>query len=126
MAAGKYNFVIEQGTTLNFEIEYKDSDNQPIDLSSHTGRMQIKDKPGGNITHLTLTNTLATDGTGLDLTQAGSGKLKVIISAHSSSLLEFNKASYDLEVATSDTYPIVTRLLQGTVTLDKEVTTASS
>jgi len=125
MAAGKYNFVIEQGTTLNFEIEYKDSDNQPIDLSSHTGRMQIKDKPGGNITHLTLTNTLATDGTGLDLTQAGSGKLKVIISAHSSSLLEFNKASYDLEVATSDTYPIVTRLLQGTVTLDKEVTTAS-
>lgn len=125
MAAGKYNFTIEQGATVDFEIVYKDSDNQPIDIDSHTGRMQIKDKPGGNITHLTLTNTLATDGTGLDLTQAGSGKLKVIISAHSSSLLEFNKASYDLEVATSDTYPIVTRLLQGTVTLDKEVTTAS-
>ncbi len=126
MAAGKYNFTIEQGATVNFEIVYRDSDNQPIDIDSHTGRMQIKDKPGGNITHLTLTNTVAIDGTGLDFTDGEQGKIKVFISAHTSSLLDFNKASYDLEVATNDIYPIVTRLLQGTVTLDKEVTTASS
>ena len=25
MAAGKYSFTIEQGSTLNFEIQYKDS-----------------------------------------------------------------------------------------------------
>lgn len=126
MAAGKYNFTIEQGTTVDFEIVYKDSDNQPIDVDNHSGRMQIKDKPGGGVTHITLTNELATDGTGLDFTDGEQGKIKVFISAYSSSLLNFNKAFYDLEIATSDTYEVVTRLLQGTVTLDKEVTTATS
>lgn len=126
MAAGKYNFTIEQGATVDFEIVYKDSDNQPIDVDNYSGRMQIKDKPGGNVTHITLTNILATDGTGLDFDDGEQGKIKVFISAHSSSLLDFNKASYDLEIATNDTYPVVTRLLQGTVTLDKEVTTATS
>lgn len=126
MAAGKYNFTIEQGTTVDFEIEYKDKDNQVINVANYTGRMQIKDKPGGNITHITLTNTVATDGTGLNFTNGAQGKIQVFISAHSSSLLDFNKASYDLEIATNDTYPVVTRLLQGTVTLDKEVTTATS
>ena len=126
MAAGKYNFTIEQGTTVDFELVYRDKDNQPIDIDSYTGRMQIKDKPGGNITHITLTNNLATDGTGLDFDDGEQGKIRVFISAYSSSLLDFNKASYDLEIATNETYPIVTRLLQGTVTLDKEVTTATS
>ena len=126
MAAGNYNFTIEQGATVDFEIVYKDSDNQPIDIDNYSGRMQIKDKPGGNVTHITLTNTLATDGTGLDFDDGEQGKIKVFISAHSSSLLDFNKASYDLEIATNDTYEVVTRLLQGTVTLDKEVTTATS
>jgi hypothetical protein len=126
MAAGKYNFTIEQGATVDFEIVYKDSDNQPIDVNNYTGRMQIKDKPGGNITHITLTNTTATDGTGLSFSNGGQGKIKVFISAHSSSLLDFTKAFYDLEIATNDTYEVVTRLLQGTVTLDKDVTTATS
>ena len=40
-----------------------------------------------------------------------------------SSALDFSKAVYDLEIISGSTYPIVTRLLQGTVTLDKEVTT---
>jgi len=126
MAAGKYNFTIEQGATVDFEIVYRDSDNQPIDVDNYSGRMQIKDKPGGGVTHITLTNALATDGTGLDFTDGEQGKIKVFISAYSSSLLDFNKASYDLEIATNDTYEVVTRLLQGTVTLDKEVTTATS
>ena len=127
MAAGKYNFTIEQGTTVNFDIEYKDSNNQPISIENHTGRMQIKDKPGGDITYLTLESYGAVDApddrTGLDFEYAASGEIKIYISAYSSSLLNFNKAFYDLEIATNDTHPVVTRLLQGTVTLDKEVTT---
>lgn len=39
MAAGKYNFVIEQGSTLDFEIAYTDSNNNKIDLTGYTGRM---------------------------------------------------------------------------------------
>ena len=125
MAAGKYNFVIEQGTTLDFDVEYKDSTNTAVDLSNHTGRMQIKDKIGGNTTHITLLSNLSPDNTGLDFTEASSGKIKVFISANSSSALDFSKAVYDLEIASGSEFPVVTRLLQGNVTLDKEVTTVS-
>jgi len=114
MAAGKYNFVIEQGTTLDLEVVYKDSNDNPIDLTDYQGRMQIKDTIGGS--------SLANDGTGLDF-GGSNGTIGIFISANSSSALDFNKAAYDLEIASGSTYPVVTRILQGSVTLDKEVTT---
>ena len=129
MAAGKYNFVIEQGTTLDFEIAYTDSGSNKIDLTGYTGRMQIKDKIGGSTTYITLSSSLADDGTGLNFSGSDginpptSGTIGVFISANSSSALDFNKAVYDLEIASGSTYPIVTRLLQGNVTLNKGVTT---
>lgn len=129
MAAGKYNFTIEQGSTVNFEIQYKDSTNQPINLEDYDSRMQIKNKPGGDITYLTLESYRQeqepADKTGLDLEQDVQGKIKIYISAYSSSLLDFNKAFYDLEITSGSTHPVVTRILQGSVTLDKEVTTIS-
>ena len=129
MAAGKYNFVIEQGATLDFEIAYTDSGSNKIDLTGYTGRMQIKDKIGGSTTYITLSSSLAADGTGLNFSGSNninpptSGTIGVFISANSSSALNFNKAIYDLEIVSGSIYPVVTRLLQGTVTLDKEVTT---
>lgn len=126
MAAGKYNFIIEQGTTVDFDITYKDSNDDPVNISEYTGRMQIKDKVGGSITHITLesySDIVPPDKTGLDFTEASNGIIRIYISANSSSALDFNKAAYDLEIASGSTYPIVTRLLQGSVTLDKEVTT---
>ena len=74
MAAGKYNFVIEQGTTLDFDVEYKDSTNTAIDLSDYTARMQIKDKIGGSTTYITLSSSLTPDNTGLNFEEASNGK----------------------------------------------------
>ena len=42
MAAGKYNFTIEQGTTVKLELAYKDSSGSAIDLTGYSGRMQIR------------------------------------------------------------------------------------
>jgi hypothetical protein len=129
MAAGKYNFTIEQGTTLDFEIQYTDSNGSPIDLTGYNSRMQIKDKIGGSTTYITLTSLLADDNTGLNMSGSmginplTSGTIGIYISAYSSSLLDFNKAYYDLEIVSSDAYPIVTRLIEGTVKLSKEITT---
>ena len=131
MAAGKYSFVIEQGATTNFEIQYKDSNNTPIDLTYYSGRLQIRStyaQDSGEV-YLTLSSSLNGDGTGLNFSGSDSanpptsGTIGVFISAHSSSALNFTKAVYDLEIISGSTYPVVTRLLQGTVTLDKEVTT---
>ncbi len=127
MAAGNYSFTIEQGTTVNFEIQYTDSESNPIDLTGYSGKMQIKsnfadDRP---TTYATLSSSLASDGTGLSFSgSAGtnpptSGSIGIYISAASSSAFSFAKAKYDLEITSGST---VTRLLQGTITLSKEVT----
>ena len=92
MAAGKYNFNIEQGTTLDFEIAYTDSNSNKIDLTGYTGRMQLKDKIGGSTTYITLSSSLSADGTGLNFSGSNglnpptSGTIGIFISANSSSI----------------------------------------
>ena len=128
MAAGKYSFAIEQGATLDFELAYKDSNNNPIDLTDYQARMQIRPNKDSNTVILTLSSSRATDGTGLNLSGSSgtnspvSGTIGVFISANSSSAFTFDSAVYDLEIVTGSTYPIVTRLLEGNIQLVKEVT----
>jgi hypothetical protein len=133
MAAGKFNFVIEQGATLDFEIAYTDSDSNKIDLTGYLGRMQIRDKlPGiSNVNNstliITLSSSLESDGTGLNFSGSSgvnpptSGTIGVFIDAERTAAFDFNKAIYDLEIVSGS---IVTRLLEGNVTLTKEVTIA--
>lgn len=129
MAAGKYNFTIEQGTTVSFELRYTDSNGNPVDLSNHTARMQIRQLKSSAVPYITLSSDLSPCGTGLNLsgssgnTPLTSGSIGVYISAYSSSLLDFNKALYDIEIASgSGNCEVVTRILEGTVKLSKEVT----
>ena len=57
MAAGKYSFTIEQGTTVDFELQYRDSSNIPIDLTGYTGAMSIRSTySGSGTTYLALTS----------------------------------------------------------------------
>ena len=128
MSAGRYSFTIEQGATLDFELAYKDSNNNPIDLTDYKGRMQIRPSVGSDVVYITLSSSLEPDGTGLNLNGSDglnpytSGTIGIFISANSSSLLNFNEAVYDLELATGSEFPIVTRLLEGNVKLSKNIT----
>jgi hypothetical protein len=127
MAAGKYTFTIEQGSTVNFEIQYKDSTGTPVDLTGYHGKMMIRSNYADNTptTYATLSSSLAPDGTGLNFsgsngtTPPTSGSIGIIISAASSSAFTFDTAKYDLEIYSGST---VTRLLEGMIKLDKEVT----
>lgn len=129
MAAGTYNFTIEQGATVDFEVQYKDSNLVPVDLTGYSGRMQIRSNYADNspVTYITLSSSRAPDGTGLDFSGSASRGLKpptsgaigVYILAESSSALNFVKAKYDLELYSGS---LVIRLLEGIVTIDKEVT----
>lgn len=131
MAAGLYNFTIEQGSTLDFRIQYLDRSGDPIDLSGYHAKMQIRDEPRGSRLHATLSSSLSQDGTGLNLTPVSasltlppsSGSIEVVISAASSSLFNFDKAYYDLEIMSgSGSSRRVIRILQGKIKLSKEVT----
>ena len=128
MAAGIYNFTIEQGTTVDFELQYTDINNSPINLAGYSGRMQIKsgfanDNP---TTYASLSSSRYPDGTGLNFSGSSgtkpvsSGSIGIYISAVSSSAFTFAKAKYDLEITSGST---VTRILEGVITLSKEVTT---
>jgi hypothetical protein len=128
MSAGKYSFVIEQGATLSFELQYKDGTGQPISLSGYSGRMQIRPTVDSSDVYLTLSSSLNPDGTGLNFSGSNgaippaSGSIGVYISSTTSSLLSFNQAVYDLEIYSSATPPVVTRLIEGNIRLSKEVT----
>ena len=127
MAAGRYSFVIEQGTTTNFEIQYKDSNNNPVDLTGYSGKMMIRSNYADQspVTYAILSSSLAADGTGLNFsgsngsTPPTSGSIGIYISAVSSSNFTFNTARYDLEITSGS---VVTRILEGQVSLSQEVT----
>jgi hypothetical protein len=125
MAAGKYSFVIEQGSTFERELIYQDSNGVPIDLTSYSARMQIRPSPGSPTLYLTLSSSLRPDGTGLNMNgltgvnPTTSGTIGIVISAATSSLLTFDEAAYDLEIYSAS---YASRIIEGKVKLSKEVT----
>jgi len=137
MAAGKYSFTIEQGATLNFEIQYKDGAGLPVDLTGCTAFMQIRSGysgSAGTITYLTLNSLsgsqygdgfpsgsafLSLSGSNLN-TPPTSGSIGVYAGWLTTQQLTFESpAYYDLEITSGN---IRTRLLEGQVYLSPQVT----
>ena len=127
MAAGKYSFTIEQGATTDFNINYKDNSNNPVDLTDYQARMQIRSDYADSTSTViaTLSSSLWPDNTGLNLsgsngsTPLSSGSIGLFISAATSSNFTFSEARYDIELISGS---ITTRLLEGKIQLSKEVT----
>jgi hypothetical protein len=125
MAAGKYSFIIEQGSTVNFSIVYNDANGNPVDLSQFGSKMQIR-QTYSSPPLLTLSSSLNADGTGLNMSNAVSGAIGIYIASCTSSMLTFNEALYDLDIISgSGNCPTVTRILEGKVKLSPEVTVVS-
>ena len=131
MAAGQYSFTIEQGTTLDFEIQYKDSGSNPIDLAGYAASMSISETYGGESLAI-LTSSLA-DGasyskakgksylsiSGSNLTTpVASGSIGIYLGHGVTDALTFEEAYYDIELTTGEAR---TRILQGKVKLSKDV-----
>ena len=137
MAAGTYTFIIEQGSTVDFQIDYKDSSGNPVNLTDYQARMQIRPSKDSSDIICGLSSSLSADGSGLDMTPPSasttlpqsSGSMRVFISAFSSSQFasgsnpSWERASYDLEIRSgSGANTIINRILEGKVKLSREVT----
>jgi hypothetical protein len=130
MSAGRYPIYIEQGTTIDFEVQYKDSEGVPVNLTDYGARLQIRPSIDSSEIYLSLTSTLNPDGTGINMSGSSpykpptSGSLGIYIASCTSSMLNFNEAVYDLEIfaLVDSDCPVVTRILQGPIRLSKEVT----
>ena len=136
MAAGRYSFTIEQGSTLSFELQYKDSNGDPIDLTGYEGAMQIRSTySGSGETFLTLTSSIGDlyektptatflSFSGSDLsTPLTSGSIGIYAGYEATDALTFGgQAYYDIELTSGS---IRTRILEGRVQISQQVTSVN-
>ena len=133
MAASKYTITIEQGATTDFEVQWNDSNNLPVDLTGYEAKMQLRtdylDNGAGIITALTSSigdvyaktagsGFLSVSGSNLT-TSPTSGSIGIYLGHYVTGVLTGSSYFYDLEMTSGETR---TRLLEGLVIIKKQVT----
>lgn len=128
MAAGKYDFAIEQGTSFRLSLIYKDQSGNPVDLTGYCARLIWKTNT--NITQ--IFNSDNVDNSVYKFTiDDPNGKLTLLLPSATTNNFSFNTAKYDLEIqAPADLYQgggkFTTRILYGTVTIVKRFSQSST
>lgn len=115
MAASYHDFTIDQGSTFQRTLTWKDSDGTPIDLTEFTARMQIRRTLRSEEVLVEMT----TENGYIELGGA-EGTIMLTIPADVTKELVVTRGVYDIELESVD--GIVTRLLQGCVIISPEVT----
>lgn len=115
MSAGLYKMVLEQGATFNLVVTWRNPDQTPIDLTGYTAKMQVRPSKGSADVIATFSTDDATIVLGGSL-----GTVMFDVDAADTALLPAGVYVYDLEMKSSGGQ--VTRLLEGTFTIDAEVT----
>lgn len=113
--AGQKNFEVDQNTTFTFTIEYKDNQDNPIDITGSSAKLQVRDTKGGSKLAFTLTSP--SGGITID---GPNGKLTVKMTPTQTNKLFYPKSSYDLMLVDSNSNKI--KLIEGFLTLSRSVT----
>lgn len=110
MAAAIHDFEINQGATFTIAFRFKDATDVPINLSAATIESQIR--PSADSKTILAEFAVTKDPIVV-------GRVVLSLAAGKTSLLDFEKAAYDLLVTVGSDK---TRYIQGTVTLSKQIT----
>jgi hypothetical protein len=104
------NIVIDQGTTFTLSITVSDFTDTPINLTGYTLRSQMRKSYNSNTyTAFTVTSDEPTEG-----------EINLSLTATQTSALRYGRYVYDVEIVSST--GVVTRVLEGIVTVNPEVT----
>lgn len=115
MTAGIYNFTIDQGAQYTTQIIWADSSGNPIDLTGYTAAMQLREQSSSpNPAALTLTSSNG----GITITPLA-GEMDILMTTAQTGALDARFYVYDLEIALSG---VVTRIIQGQITVSAQVT----
>lgn len=112
---GNYPLTIYQGATFNQRLIWQDDTQTPIDLTGYTARMMARASQADADPFLTLT----TENGGIALGGAA-GTIDLYMSDTATAALTAPIGLYDLELESGG--GDVTRILQGTLTISKEIT----
>lgn len=113
MTPGKYNMICPQGATFAKQLTYT-IDDEPVDLTTYTARMQVREKYTSKLATVNLT----TENGGIVLGD-DAGTIDLYISDENTSLISPKDYVYDIElISSSEVY----RLLEGKFIVTPEVT----
>lgn len=120
MAAGLYNFIIEQGADMDLPIVVKNDDGSPYSLSGYTARMQMRKYKNDTTTvdSLTTENSRITIASFVDTLTYW--RITLNFPNATTAAYDFGTVFYDLEII--DSADLVTRIMEGKITLSTEVT----
>ena len=115
--ARKYDLVIEQGATFKLRLIWKGENKQPLDLTSYTASLQVRETYASSDTLLSLTSE---PNGGITITPT-EGRIDIVIESTVTANLPAPKNGvYDLELTSPAAE--VTRLLEGKVRITPGVT----
>jgi hypothetical protein len=104
MAAGVFNFKVNQGETFNPSITWKDSNGSAYDITGYTAKMQVRRFEGG----------------AMDIPTGTDGVINLLLTATETAALTADTYIYDLLL--DDGSGVKTRILEGTFTVKAQVT----
>jgi hypothetical protein len=113
--AGIKNWKVDQATNFAFSIIYKDSEDNPIDLTQYRVFMDIKSAPGSK-----KILASATQGNGITVTPL-IGRIDVNFSPEKTAKIAYPKSAYDLVIEYVPNGQL-TRLLEGWLEISRAVT----
>lgn len=115
ITAGDYDFTIYQGRTFSTVLTWKDQNNNPVNLTGYSARLQARASTDAASTIVDLSNPSG----GISLGGAA-GTITLSMSEAATGALTADKAIYDLKV--TDSLGTSNTLLRGTVFITKRVT----
>ena len=110
MAAGTYNFILEQGATFNRILTVKEN-NSAMNLTNYTVASKMRSSHDSGTVVGTFTCTIS---------DATAGEITMQMTNSTTAAIEEGIYVYDLEITNSA--GTVTRLMEGNITVNPEVT----
>jgi len=112
--AGRWDWVIEQGRTLAIPISWYDQTEAVVDVSGYTAKLTIRLTWGSTTALVALTSAA-----GITLAATDPNIVISLASTTTAAYTGWTRACYDLELISAGS--VTTRLLEGFVTLRKEI-----
>lgn len=101
MAASRYDFPIEQGSSFSLSLVYKDSEGNIVDLSGYCARLTWKTNNGDTKVFSTLDTNYNEYLFSID---GPNGHILLKLPSETTNALNFKMAKYDLELQNDDDF----------------------